>query len=33
MGAFARTRIFELISGSVTRALVEQMQVPTYLCH
>jgi nucleotide-binding universal stress UspA family protein len=33
MGAFARARIFELISGSVTRALVEQMQVPTYLCH
>jgi nucleotide-binding universal stress UspA family protein len=33
MGAFARARIFELISGSVTRALVEQMHVPIYLCH
>ena len=33
MGAFTRSRLRELFSGSVTRGLVEQTEVPLYLQH
>jgi nucleotide-binding universal stress UspA family protein len=33
MGAFARSRLRELFSGSVTRSLVETTEIPLYLQH
>lgn len=33
MGTFTRSRLRELFSGSVTRGLIEQTQIPLYLQH
>ncbi|MES1165390.1 MAG: universal stress protein, partial [Verrucomicrobiota bacterium] len=33
MGAFTRSRLRELFSGSVTRSLVETTEIPLYLQH
>jgi nucleotide-binding universal stress UspA family protein len=33
MGAFTRSRLRELFSGSATRGLIEQTKVPLYLQH
>jgi nucleotide-binding universal stress UspA family protein len=33
MGAFTRSRLRQLFSGSVTRGLVEQTEIPLYLQH